>query len=130
MGINEVATIILGLLAIMVPILGMLVAALYKTIVKEQEASAKRFEEHVKESRNREIEILKQAEGVHNKLWDAVHKAEHNNFDTLSTHNTLCQKHEDNMQRLEDKIVVLESKIKGQESFFNARLSEVLKRNK
>lgn len=69
---THAATIILGILGIMIPILVVLVGTLYKTIVKEQDAITRAQEEHIKENRERELQILKEAESVHKSLWNAV----------------------------------------------------------
>lgn len=152
-------TSLLWLLGIFIGILLALVAVLYNTLIgsireikdlhkedkkalTEEDNKIKKTVDDNNQSIGREItrikELIENTADAENKLvWKELATLKELIGSTTSTHQVLCQKHEDRMDSIHDvykridtaihaRLDVLESKIKSQGDFFNARLQELV----
>lgn len=121
---NEVAAVVLGVLAIMIPLLGLLVSALYSNM-KESHVLLKTELKELKDKAQKSYDsAVDDANETHKELWGEVNKIRDKHHELDSSHKTLCQKHEDHLASLENEIKVLESRLKGDGMFLTARLKE------
>jgi hypothetical protein len=127
----ELATL-LWVIGIFVTILSLLVAAIYYSLIKNQD----RIE--VKQGLT-DKKIDKNAddgEAEHQRLWTEINALKKDNNTVGSDHKILCQKHEDEMKAIREHITnansalrmefaTMQSKFEGQGAFLNQRIEEL-----
>jgi hypothetical protein len=117
-------TLLLSLLGISVTISMALIPAIYLNIKKNQELTDIRVE-------TQRIENKRELENVNKGISDLgddfnidIKELKEKYHGIHTTHVQICQKHEDHMKAIDEKMNTFDSKIKGQGDFFNQRVEE------
>ena len=77
---NEAANIVLAVLALMIPILGMLVAALYSNILKKHGEIDKRHDAYEADNDANLNKVLRESKEIHDQIWAEINKGREQDY--------------------------------------------------